>query len=70
MQFNVLYESENLFVSSLHHSFESETFRFRFFYEKRGLTYIWGGGEVKCEKLNSRKSQGNLRKLYLNEMDF
>ena len=38
MQMNVLYESYNFFVSSLRHSFESETLRFPFFYKKKGLT--------------------------------
>ena len=50
MQFHVLYESENFFVSSLHHIFESENFRLPFFHEQ---SLTWG---VKCEKLNLSKS--------------
>ena len=45
MQFNVLYESKNFFVSSVHHSFESETFRVLFFTKKgpniRGEVKNW-----------------------------
>ena len=41
------YKSENSSVSSLHHLFDSENFRFLFFYDKK-LSLAWGskGGAV------------------------
>ena len=64
MQFKVFTESENCSDSSFHRIFESENFMFPVS-AKNSL--IWG---VKCEKLNFRKSQGNLldkvRKLQMN----
>ena len=57
------YESETLFFySSRHHIFESENFRFTFFYEKEPTL------GCKMKKLNFRKLQNydKLGKLYMN----
>ena len=50
MQFKVL-NSENFSYYSLHHTFESDNFRF-----PMKISLTWPG--VKCEKLNFRKSLG------------
>ena len=61
------YESENFSDSPLHHIFESESFRYSFLFEKQP-----NRGDMKYEKLNFRKSVGNLlhvnklRKYYMN----